>query len=1466
MIFLKKSFWAMLSLYMCLWLIIALVAGSVLDSFKNVINATLGLTGYRTETIVTEGEDLEYFKSKYVQYNEDGSIKYVTDDDGYTHQVYDDVALRAAALEKASQVQREGTTILWNNDDSGLPLEKGDKVSLFSRSTVDWVYSGGGSGGARTNGASDMKKALTNAGLSVNNTLWDFYKSGVGKDYVRVARFSMNEVPWSKYTDSVKNSFTSYGDAAIIVLSRKAGEGSVAQGGAFDVTQTEADTPSGDYYDMSAQEKTMIEEVIKLKEAGTFKKVIVLLNTATDMWLAPLMELKDKIDCCMWVGQTGYQGLNEVGKILVGDSIPSGHLVDTFLMNTQSNPVFANSVAAMYTNANNFNFMNKGYQAMYVTYAEGIYVGYKYYETRYEDAVMGNGNATSVAGAVNSEGNWKYGEEVAFPFGHGASYTTFEYSNYQVVEKADGDYEVTLTVKNTGSKKGADAVQVYIQKPYTTYDKTWGIEQASVNLVGYAKTAELDPGQSVEVTIVVRNDAFKTYDAYNKKTYIREKGDYYITVAQDAHEAVNNILAAKGYTPESTGGVMDAAGNVSLTKLFHFDNDDYTTFSKSDITGNPITNQFDDADWNLYENKTSDEVVFLSRNDWQATYPSVTTKLSMNQQIVDETKWNQPVEANPEDKMPTFGAGHIFNLIDMRGKAFDDPVWSAILDQLTLDDMIKLLSTGYHGMKEVTSIAKPAEVTKDGPLGVKQKYQTNSSEYTLSFPSTTLLAASYNDQLAYEVGELMGEDMMHAGVTGIYAPGANIHRSTYSGRNYEYYSEDGFISGIMCKQQTMGIQSKGCYVVIKHIVLNDQETNRHGINTWATEQAIREIYLPAFEYAVTEGDAMGLMSGFNRVGTKWSGAHKGLLTNVLRGEWGYEGFVISDCAWREFMDVEDGLIAGNDCILDTIDASNYNQVKNNPTLAQAVREATHRVLYVVANSNAMNGFSSNTRVYEVREWWQDLVVDVQKGIAIATAIVILITILMFIFGSRLGFGGYSEGGIVTGLICLVISLAILGVSVIIPTTLAKEPLDISGILGGESSGEGEGDGENETPVEPSLKDQLEGDYETYIFEAECSIIDTTIAELGTGIESGKSIGGTNYPSGDAYVYNLSKDGKATLTFNVHAAADTKAVLSLCFGRNVERSINDLFTIKVNGTDCTIDSTLAVSAYEGVQYFDWLEKEIVIVDLKAGDNVIELTKTTYGLNLDYMALTSAAVLQDSREVALGGHSYGEWNTASIPTLESEGRMTTYCKLCRDFKEVILPVISEANGYTKNVITAATATTFGEAEWTYSKDGISETFKTKLYPENVQSFKFEAESSEYKGEGDAAKRYSDATVSGGAYLGKLAGATWTITLNIVSDKECDALLIMNVGRRNDRDLVMHNKTLTVNGSKVDISKDVVFPQIESDSKYLNWEEFEIVVVHLKEGKNTITLSNTGTAFTNIDYFKFVTAANLSWYVEE
>ncbi len=381
----KKSVWCMLTVYLAIWMVILIVGGIIMDGYRNTINNALNLTGYRTETLETDGEDTEYFKSDYVQKDADGNPLYVTDEDGYRHQVYDDLALWEADVEKADQVQREGTTVLWNDEDGGgLPLSKGNKVSLFSRSTVDYVYSGKGSAAAYTRGASDMQKALTDAGLEINTTLWNFYRSGAGKDYVREQKTGINEVPWSRYTDEVKNSFSAYGDAAIVVISRLMGEGSGGQGGPRDGTQTMADTPSGDYFDLSAQETSMLREVIEAKKAGTFKKVVVLLNTPTGMWFAPFEDFRADIDACLWVGQGGFEGLNEVGRILVGDSIPSGHLVDTFVYNTRSESSFANSRSTAFEDIGSMGLVNSAQQGTYIVYAENIYVGYKYHESHYE--------------------------------------------------------------------------------------------------------------------------------------------------------------------------------------------------------------------------------------------------------------------------------------------------------------------------------------------------------------------------------------------------------------------------------------------------------------------------------------------------------------------------------------------------------------------------------------------------------------------------------------------------------------------------------------------------------------------------------------------------------------------------------------------------------------------------------------------------------------------------------------------------------------------------------------------------------------------------------------------------------------------------------------------------------------------------------------------------------------------------
>ena len=1539
-IFKKRSIWVLIAIYTAFWLAASIVAGFILDGYKNTINSTLNILDYRTETLDTgEKIDSEYYKSAYVKKDANGISLTETDENGYEHQIYDDAALREASLAKADEVQREGATLLWNTS-NGLPLKSGNKVSLFSHSSVDYVYSGSGSANARTNGAPTMKTALEAAGLSVNPTLWDFYKSGDGSSYQRTDRRKINEVPWSKYSSTVTDSFSQYGDAAIVVLSRRLGEGSVASGGALDATQTSADTASGDYFDMSSQEIKMLEEVIAAKKNRTFGKVIVLLNTPTALNFTDLMKYREDIDSCMWIGQGGWEGLNEVGRILAGTSVPSGHLPDTFAYSGMSAPAAVNSNYSYYTNANDVGLKNIGWQGTYLVYAENIYVGYKYYETRYEDAVLGQGKATSRPGAVNSSGDWVYGEEVAFPFGYSASYYgDFEYSNFSAERNSDGDYEVSVTVTNNGSRAGQDAVQVYVQKPYTDYDKRYGLEQASVNLAGYAKTGLIEPEDSETVKITVADDAFKTYDDENQKTYIREKttGDeaYYITAASDAHAAVNNILAAKGKTPANTNGVMDAAGDASLTEKFTFTSDDFETYSVSESTGNPITNRFEDADWNKYENKTEATVTYLTRSDWEGTFPTTTPVLRMNKEMAADVGYDKEYPADPADEMPLYGQAHQFNLIDLKGLEYDHAAWETILNQLTLDEQIDLLAHASHGTPAIAHIAKPKETVEDCPMGVRKPYLTNSDGYTMSFPSNVLLAASYNNRLAREVGELMGEDMLHSGVTGQYGPSANLHRHTYGGRSFEYYSEDGYISGIMAKEQVVGMQSKGAYVNMKHFALNDQEDNRFGLCTFANEQSIREIYLEAFRPAVEDGGCTGMMSAFNRVGMLWSGAHRGLMTDVLRGEWGFEGFVVSDAAWRDFMGVVDGVMGGNDCILgENTKLGAYEAARTNPTIAKAIRESTHRILYTVVNSNAMNGISSNTRIYEVREWWQNLVLGIQIAVGCLTAAALVMTVLSFVFGRKPQASAAPAGGqaapatqtkeekimkqekdreqahsaaeeeriagedvsgtpgggggkppfrwttkrIVTAVVSAVLALAVIGTAIGVPVAMmqgdpsAENPTSSTGVPSGsgDSSGGDSSGGDSSGTDKPSMADELGGDPQAYRFEAECGELVTDIEQCAKGLEG--TLETCNYPSGDEYIMFLSQEGSATITYHITASEAQRAVLSVCIGIGTGRAWSQLFDVSVNGKSYFPEEEIVWPQFDetvhSVKWYDWLEQEVMFVDLQAGDNTIVFTKTTNGLNFDYFTLTSNAECEWTAEVENGGHTYSEWTVSAEPTLEEAGEAVSYCDTCRDKKSEVLPAISEENGYTLNVTKENSATTFGNATWTYDCNGEELTFDTLLYPTDYkESIRFECERMKLGGAGKIGESPIAKNPSGGAYADYISGNDTTVTLDLEADRATEALLIISFGCRSGRDIVFNaGRTLTVNGEVVEVGDDVVFYRVPSDTDWYNWQEYAVVVLSLQQGRNTISLHNDRAQFSCMDYYRFISGAELSWYVEE
>lgn len=580
---------------------------------------------------------------------------------------------------------------------------------------------------------------------------------------------SVSEVPWNVYTDEVKNSVASYGDAAVVVLSRVGGEGADLE---FKTTN---------YLALDENEKEMLSNLKQMKADGTVQKIIVLINSANPLQVDFLKNNEYAIDACLWIGDVGISGVNAVAEILAGNVTPSGSLVDTYCYDNFSSPAMANFVPTTYSGYTEG--IIPANASTYMIYQEGIYVGYKYYETRYEDYVMGTGNA----------GNYAYRDDVAFPFGHGLSYTSFEYSNVNMVyNEATDQFEVTVTITNTGDTySGKETVQVYAQAPYTAYDVEHGVEKVSVALCGFAKTDILAPGASETITVYVDKRDFASYDTYGAGTYILDDGDYYLAVATDAHNAVNNVLAAKGYTVANTDGRMDVDGNAELVCQWNNPSFDATTYATSK-NGTEITNQLSNADLNLYEGNDV-SVTYVTRNDWTGTFPSQIVQIALTDQMVEDL---QDIQYDPADyeamEMPTLGAKNGLKLYDMIGLDYDDPKWELLLDQMEFDEMVTLIGDAFHWTMPVKSIE---------------------------------------------------------------APGTNIHRTPYGGRNFEYYSEDGFLSGKMSAYEVAAIQAKGVHVVMKHFALNDSEQDRIGLGVWLNEQAAREIYLKAYQAAFEEGTA-----------------------------------------------------------------------------------------------------------------------------------------------------------------------------------------------------------------------------------------------------------------------------------------------------------------------------------------------------------------------------------------------------------------------------------------------------------------------------------------------------------------------------------------------------------------------------------------------------------------------------------
>lgn len=815
----------------------------------------------------------------------------------------------AATADITEEVESEAVVLL--KDDGALPLGADAKVNVFgSTAGNNFSYGGTGSGSGAEGSNVSFYQGLESAGIQVNQGLKSFYDQNAPEaiKYALVGTdFNLYEMPQSAYDQATIDDARAYSDTALVVLTRKGGEGT-------DLPQDMAGY-SGSEAGRSYLELTPNEEDLLAMVEENFSNVVVVLNSPNAMELGFLDD--DAVDAAIWVGTPGATGCNAIGRVLTGDVNPSGKTVDVFPYAQESAPSYYNFGEFAYGNTaytNNSMLAGTGDAASgsmpyyFVDYQEGIYVGYRYFETAAADGFI------------------DYGSTVQYPFGYGLSYTTFD----QVLDSVDDDgatVTAKVTVTNTGSVAGKQVAQIYVGAPYTK----GGIEKSSVVLAGFQKTKLLEPGESQTLTISFAKEEMASYDYTGVKAeggaYVLEAGDYAINLQTDSHNVVDSRTV-----------------HVDTDVIYNDANDGKR--ASDDVEA---VNRFDDVSY-------GDDVTYLSRADWAGTMPterSAAVKDATSEQA-EALMSPAPLE-NPVVEDITTGKKNGLTLADVRGLDYDDPKWSDLLDQVSVDEMKILVGNAGWLTASVPSVGKPAIVECDGPNGINDiMAQINGTQ--LAGQST--LGQTWNVELAQRVGQLFGQEANAYGIGGLYAPGANTHRSAFGGRNYEYMSEDPVLTGKMVACETSGIQGEGVYCYLKHFALNDQETHRAdgGLATWANEQSMREIYLRAFEIVVKEGGNTGMMSSYNRLGTTPVAESSALLTDVLRGEWGFRGAVITDCTLAAYTsDINRSLRAGNDLNLNFLqDLALTNDTTGTAAGRQALRRATHNVLYMVANSSALD--------------------------------------------------------------------------------------------------------------------------------------------------------------------------------------------------------------------------------------------------------------------------------------------------------------------------------------------------------------------------------------------------------------------------------------------------------------------------------------------------------------------------------
>lgn len=989
-------------------LALSVCASTVVDGFRTDIDKFLGTKSTKLVTEDSDGTDLYTFKSDYTSTTE------------LLHGIQD----------VGERMSEEGSVLLKNNGALPLTQDETQKITLLGFSSYYPVQGGDmGSSFIANTGTDadtvDMVGAFKAKGFGLNQTVADMYEAlkpmyksevqswGGTVEYNHITAPSTTGVFSSKepsqaamdgqnatWKDSMNDN-----NVMIVTIARSASENGSYNPGTAGVDPTQ-NLNQTDPLGLSDDERDLINAAVTAKAANG-GKVIVLLNNASAM---EVQEIEDNVgvDAILQVGLPGGYGFYGVADILSGAVSPSGHLTDTYAVKNANSPAAQNFGDLQWTNANPDINMNDA-----VVEAENIYIGYKYYETRYFDTVMGQGNAASTVGSSTGSA-WNYDDEVTYPFGYGLSYTTFE----QTLDNLNVDLEnetvtANVTVKNTGSVAGKDVVQLYVSLPYTDYDKEHGVEKAAIQLLDYGKTAELAPGASETVTITADMQNMASWDSTadnavgTKGCYILDAGDYWFTIGNGAHEAVNNVLAAEG---QSVDGSADKAKSWTL------DSFDDTTFATTK-NGTAVENQLADMDVNYWLPGTA---TYLTRADWEGTFPKTYKDLTASDEMLDILDNDiYEINANGDPSTVTFGADNGLTLADLKGVSdINDERWDMLMDEITLEEC--MIRTGFGGTstKVIESIMSPEAIQNDGPNGI---YSYPLGQYANTDASTgdpcvvdandpnltykmgtmvneTVIAQTFNKDLAADYGRVIGNYSLWANTAIFWGIGTNLHRLPYNARNHEYYSEDAVLTAGQGTAYAAAAMEYGVIIAPKHLAFNDTEINRTGISVFMTEQQARENELRGTQGIVENAHVLGLMTAYNRVGITQDNAHTGLMKNILRNEWGFQGLISEDFIQNaNYVVLKEAVLNGVTMSCNTGDNTmaavsekypywTVEAVSQDTTMMTALKQAMKYQNYALANSNAMDGMTSSTRLVSVRTWYDNALVAVQVVFAALTVL------------------------------------------------------------------------------------------------------------------------------------------------------------------------------------------------------------------------------------------------------------------------------------------------------------------------------------------------------------------------------------------------------------------------------------------------------------------------------------------------